>query len=330
MTEKFSTAADENTDDDLLLEAVVPPDMRGLRLDQAAAQLFADFSRARLQQWIRDGKLRMNGGPAKGKDRLLGGETLTLSAEVDEQEHWNAQDIPLDIVHEDEALIVINKPVGLVVHPAAGNRSGTLLNGLLFHCPALAQVPRAGIVHRLDKDTSGLMVVAKTLSSHLALVDQLRDKTVTRIYQAIVHGLVTAGGTVNAPLGRHPVHRTKRAVSHAADAREAVTHYRVMAKFRSHTLLQCMLETGRTHQIRVHMAHIGYPLVGDPLYGGRPRIPKGASPALIDCLENFRRQALHAWQLGLLHPDSGEAMHWQSDLPDDMQTLLDLLEADNG
>ena len=327
MSEKFANP--EETGEESTLDAEVTADMRGQRLDQAAALLFPDFSRARLQGWIRDGNLLLNGKPAKGKDKVLGGETLTLVAEMEDQVQWEAEPLPLEIVHEDEAILVINKPAGLVVHPAAGNRSGTLLNGLLYHCQALGQVPRAGIVHRLDKETSGLMVVAKTLASHLDLVEQLRQKTVSRIYQAVVCGVLTAGGTVNEPLGRHPVHRTRRAVSHNADAREAVTHYRILKKFRSHTLVQCELETGRTHQIRVHMAYIGYPLVGDPLYSGRPRIPKGAAPALISCIEHFKRQALHAWQLGLVHPVTGEAMAWQADLPDDMQALLALMEQDN-
>ena len=329
MTEKFSHK-EESTIDGLILEAEVSGEHKGQRLDQAATRLFPGYSRSRLQTWIRDGKLTLNGKPARTRDKLFGGETLILTAEVENQGQWTAEDIPLDIIHEDESLIVINKPVGLVVHPAAGNRAGTLLNGLLFHCDALNKVPRAGIVHRLDKDTSGLMVVAKTLASHASLVEQLREKTVKRIYQAIVFGLVTAGGTVDEPLGRHPVHRTKRAVTHhGTDARDAVTHYRILDKYRSHTLLQCSLETGRTHQIRVHMAFIGYPLVGDPVYGGRPRIPKGADPQLISCLEHFKRQALHAWQLGLDHPETGESMSWQVDMPEDMQRLLELLEADN-
>jgi len=327
MSQKFADTTESDAEN--TLEALVTSDLRGQRLDQACAQLFPDFSRARLQGWIRDGSLLLNGGQAKGKDKVLGGETLTLNAEVEDVHHWDAEAIALDILYEDEALLVVNKPVGLVVHPAAGNRSGTLLNGLLHHCPALRQVPRAGIVHRLDKDTSGLMVVAKTLDSHLDLVEQLRQKTVSRIYQAVVYGVVTAGGAVDEPLGRHPVHRTRRAISHAADARDAVTHYRVLAKFRSHTHVQCQLETGRTHQIRVHMAHIGFPLVGDPVYGGRPRIPKGAAPALIQYLNEFKRQALHAWQLGLVHPVTGEDMAWQAELPEDIVQLLNLLEQDN-
>jgi len=327
MSEKF--VQDAQSAEEQVLAAEIASDMKGQRLDQAAAQLFPAFSRARLQGWIREGNLLLDGKTARSKDKVLGGESLTLVAAVEEQEHWEAEDIALDIVYEDEAILVINKPVGLVVHPAVGNRSGTLLNGLLHHCPGLGQVSRAGIVHRLDKDTSGLMVVAKTLESHLDLVEQLRQKSVSRLYQAVVFGLVTAGGTVNEPLGRHPVHRTKRAVSHSDDAREAVTHYRILKKFRNHTLVQCELETGRTHQIRVHMAHLGYPLVGDPLYGGRPRIPKGAAPDLIQFLEKFKRQALHSWQLGLVHPVSGESLSWQAGLPDDMQRLLTLLEQDN-
>lgn len=329
MTEKFSEQELPVVDEELTLNAQVSPAMKGLRLDQAAAQLFPDYSRARLQGWIREGQLQLDGKPARARDKILGGERLSLVAAVESQEHWQAEQIPLDIVFEDDSLMVINKPAGLVVHPAAGNRSGTLLNGLLFHCQGLNKVPRAGIVHRLDKDTSGLMVVAKTLESHASLVEQLRVKSVNRIYQALVCGLVTAGGTVNEALGRHPRHRTKRAVSQGTDAREAVTHFRIKEKFRSHTLVQCELETGRTHQIRVHMAHIGFPIVGDPLYGGRPRIPKGADPELIKSLEHFKRQALHAWQLGLEHPESGEHMSWQVEIPADMQQLLELMAADN-
>jgi len=254
---------------------------------------------------------------------------LHLEVVVEEHDHWEAEPVDLDIVYEDDQIIVINKPVGLVVHPGAGNHGGTMLNGLLHYCPSLNQVPRAGIVHRIDKDTSGLLVVAKTRESHLDLVEQLREKSVSRVYLAVVHGVVTAGGTVDQPIGRHPVHRTRRAVSRSNDAREAVTHYRVLEKFRSHTLVQCELETGRTHQIRVHMTYLGFPLVGDQLYGGRPRIPKGASPELIDFLDHFKRQALHAWQLGLVHPATGEEMQWEAGIPEDMQTLIRLLEEDN-
>ena len=330
MTEKFAKTAPAENGEETGLDVEVPANLAGQRLDQVAARLFPEFSRARLQGWIKDGNLQLDGRQAKTRSKILGGEVLTLKAEVEDQDQWQPEAIPLQIVHEDDDILVVNKPVGLVVHPAAGNRSGTLLNGLLHHCPGLAQVPRAGIVHRLDKDTSGLMVVAKTLESHLDLVEQLRERSVHRVYQAVVYGLVTAGGTVDEPLGRHAVHRLKRAVSYGADSRDAVTHYRVLERFRSHTLVQCELETGRTHQIRVHMAYIGYPLVGDPLYGGRPRIPKGADPVLIEMLESFRRQALHAWQLRLIHPQTGEEMAWKAEIPDDMQQLLVLLEKDNG
>lgn len=319
MTEKF------------LLKEIVSEELGGVRLDQVAVHLFPDYSRARLQLWIKSGNLLVDGKVYKAKAKLLGGETLTLEAEVEAHDHWKAEEIPLDIVFEDESIMVVNKPIGLVVHPAAGNRSGTLLNGLLFYCPALEGVPRAGIVHRLDKDTSGLMVVAKTLIAHQGLVEQIQDRSVNREYQAIVHGLVTAGDTVDLPLGRHPVHRTRRAVVSATgtDSKEAVTHYRLLKKFRAYTQIQVKLETGRTHQIRVHMSHIGFPLVGDQVYGGRPRIPKGASVELIEFLSDFKRQALHACSLGLHHPETDEYMEWAVDAPDDIQALLKLLEEDS-
>lgn len=301
----------------------------GQRLDQAAAQLFPEFSRARLQQWIKDGELRLDGATARGKDKVLGGEELTLTRPEQAAVTFEAEELGLDIIHEDESLLVINKPVGLVVHPAVGNYSGTLLNGLLAHCPQLAGLPRAGIVHRLDKDTSGLMVVAKTLEAHQDLVAQLQERTVSRLYDAVVQGVVTAGGTVDAPIGRHPANRQKRAVSsEAPDARPAVTNYRVKGRYRSHTHLQCKLETGRTHQIRVHMAHIGYPILGDQTYGGRMKPPKGAAPELLDFLQAFKRQALHARVLGFEHPETGEYIEWESELPADMQQLLVLLEQD--
>jgi len=328
MTEK-SVENSPELEEDSILEARVEPALSGQRLDQVAATLFPEFSRSRLQGWIRDGNLTVDGHSAKAKDKMLGGELLHLEVVLEEHDHWEAEPVDLDIVYEDDQIIVINKPVGLVVHPGAGNNGGTMLNGLLHYCPSLNQVPRAGIVHRIDKDTSGLLVVAKTRESHLDLVEQLREKSVSRVYLAVVHGVVTAGGTVDQPIGRHPVHRTRRAVSRSNDAREAVTHYRVLEKFRSHTLVQCELETGRTHQIRVHMTYLGFPLVGDQLYGGRPRIPKGASPELIDFLDHFKRQALHAWQLGLVHPATGEEMQWEAGIPEDMQTLIRLLEEDN-
>lgn len=319
MTEKF------------LLKEKASDDMAGVRLDQVAVSLFPGYSRGRLQNWIKSGNLKVDGKIGKAKTKLLGGETLTLEAETATQDHWEAEDIPLDIIFEDESIIIINKPVGLVVHPAVGNRTGTLLNGLLHYCPELENVPRVGIVHRLDKDTSGLMVVAKTLFAHQYLVEEIQSRNVNREYQSVVHGLVTAGGFVDAPLGRHPVHRTKRAVVSATgtDAKDAVTHYRLIKKFRAYTHLQVKLETGRTHQIRVHMAHIGFPLVGDQTYGGRPRVPKGASLEFIEFLENFKRQALHASSLGLHHPTTNEYMEWDVEPPEDIQHLLKLLAKDS-
>lgn len=309
-------------------EGRIAVELAGLRLDQAASQLFPEFSRARLQQWISAGSLLMNGRQARPKDRVNGGESLTLEATLLPEQDWGAEDIPLDIVFEDADLLVINKPAGLVVHPAAGNRSGTLLNALLHHVPGLALLPRAGIVHRLDKDTSGLMVVAKTLSAHAYLVEAMQHREISREYLALVVGTLTAGGTVDAPLGRHPVHRTRRAVVKGTLGKAAVSHYRLAERFRAHTLLNVKLETGRTHQIRVHMAHIAHPLVGDPAYGGRLRIPRACSSELREALQGFGRQALHAVRLGLVHPESGEWLSWERPVPADMATLLEVLRED--
>lgn len=311
------------------LEATVAIELAGSRLDQVAATLFPDYSRARLQQWIKEGLLLVDGAIAQNRLKLYGGELLSLSVVVEHQEQWQAEDLPIDIVYEDESLLVINKHAGLVVHPAAGNYTGTLLNALLHHYPNLGKVPRAGIVHRLDKETSGLMVVARDISAHQALVAMIQAREVSREYQAIVNGLVTAGGTVDAALGRHPVHRKKRAVVPEDSGKNAITHYRILKKYRAHSHLQVKLETGRTHQIRVHMAHIGFPIVGDQVYGGRLKLPKGASPELIASLSGFKRQALHAWKLGLQHPVSGEDMQWEQEIPQDMQELLAILADDN-
>ncbi|MBU3068310.1 23S rRNA pseudouridine(1911/1915/1917) synthase RluD [Aestuariicella sp. G3-2] len=308
----------------LELTATVPAEMMGSRLDFAAAELFPGYSRSRIQTWIKSSALTIDGKSAKPKDKVLGGEELRLLAEQEEQGDWEAEDIPLDIVYEDDYILVINKPAGLVVHPAAGNRSGTLLNGLLFHCPDLINVPRAGIVHRLDKDTTGLMVVAKTLEAHADLVAQLQERTVSREYEAIVPGVMTGGGKVDEPMARHPRQRQKMAVVQFG-GKEAITHYRVIKRFTAHTHIRLKLETGRTHQIRVHMAHIGYPLVGDSTYAGRMKIPKQASPELLEMLKGFGRQALHAAQLGLIHPATDEYMEWQAPRPDDMAELLRLL-----
>ncbi|MFB1010263.1 MAG: 23S rRNA pseudouridine(1911/1915/1917) synthase RluD [Thiopseudomonas sp.] len=310
------------------LEARVPDELAGQRLDQVAARLFADFSRSRLTEWIKDGSLTVNGKPLRPRDTLYGGEQLCLEAEQEAQGEWLAQDIELDIVYEDEHLLVINKPAGLVVHPAAGHASGTLLNALLHHAPQVRDIPRAGIVHRLDKDTSGILVVAKTLLAHTRLVEQLQARTVGRTYEAIVSGVVTSGGTIDAPIGRHPQQRQKMGVTEGG--KQAISHFRVVQRFRSYTHVRVQLETGRTHQIRVHMAHAGFPLVGDPLYGGRFRIPPAASPTLVDALKGFPRQALHAWKLELDHPATGERRSWQVSRPEDMDWLLHLLEEDAG
>lgn len=304
----------------------IPPEMAGLRLDQALAELFSEFSRARLQQWIREGQVRLDGRRPRPKDKVLGGERVELEAVAEPQEVHAPEAIPLDVVYEDEQLLVIDKPAGLVVHPAVGNRAGTLLNALLHHAPELATVPRAGIVHRLDKDTSGLLVVARTLTAQHRLVAQLQARAVKREYQAIVVGCMTAGGTVDAPIGRHPVDRKRMAV--VGRGKPAVTHYRVLERYRAHTRLRIQLETGRTHQIRVHMAHIRFPLLGDPVYGGRLRLPVGASPELVAALRGFRRQALHARRLGLVHPESGAWMEWEAGLPADLTALVEVLRTD--
>ena len=308
------------------LTAQVPEDLAGKRLDQALARLFPDYSRSRLQHWIQQGLVSVDGQQLRPKDKVSYGQQVTVQVQPEIQDHWQAQDIPLQIVYEDKSLIVINKPAGLVVHPAVGNRSGTLLNALLHHAPELAQVPRAGIVHRLDKDTSGLLVIARNLKSQKFLVEQLQARTVSREYLAVVHGMMTSGGTVDAPMGRHPSQRTRMAV--VAQGKPAVSHYRVVERFRVHTLIRVKLDTGRTHQIRVHMAHIEYPIVGDPEYGGRSKIPRAASTELLDMLRLFKRQALHAEKLALIHPRSGKEVSWEHAMPDDMQQLVRVLRAD--
>ncbi|MET0104773.1 MAG: 23S rRNA pseudouridine(1911/1915/1917) synthase RluD [Sedimenticola sp.] len=300
--------------------AVIGIELAGKRLDQALAALFPDFSRSRLQQWLKEGLVTLDGRACKAKEKVVGGERVQLEAHLDDQVACVPQEIPLDVLYEDGEILVINKPVGLVVHPAAGNPDGTLQNALLHHSPDLIQLPRAGIVHRLDKETSGLLVVAKTTGAHRSLIEQLQAREIKREYRALVMGVMTAGGTVDEPIGRHPVHRIRMAVVHSG--KPAVTHYRVLERFRAHTYLKVNLETGRTHQIRVHMAHIRHPLVGDPLYGGRFRIPAGASPGLIEALRGFRHQALHARALGLEHPKTGEWIEWKAPLPEEFQSLL--------
>ncbi|NVK39741.1 MAG: 23S rRNA pseudouridine(1911/1915/1917) synthase RluD [Oceanospirillaceae bacterium] len=316
----------EQKPEQVQLEARASDELVGMRLDQAIAQLFPDYSRSRLQGWIKDGCVTVDGEQKRPRDKLLGGELIRVEAELERIEDHQAQDIPLDIVYEDDDILVLNKPAGLVVHPAVGHADGTLLNALLHHSPEIAQVPRAGIVHRLDMDTTGLMVVAKTIQAQTELVAQLQERSMGREYEAVVQGVMTGGGMVDEPMGRHSRNRQKMAVT--AMGKEAVTHYRVLHRYRAHTHIRLKLETGRTHQIRVHMSHINYPLVGDPLYGGRFRLPKGVSEPLVKVLRGFQRQALHAKKLELWHPSTGELMSWEVDLPADMQVLLDALQRD--
>ncbi len=305
----------------------VEPHFSGYRLDQIAAEIFDEFSRARLQQWIKSGQLIVDGSSRKPKDKLIGGETLELSVVLEPEERWLAQDIALDCVYSDEHIIVINKPADLVVHPGAGVPDGTLLNALLYHYPELASLPRAGIVHRLDKQTSGLMVVARSLLAHTSLVQQLQGRSLGREYEAIVMGELTGGGRVDKPIGRHPNNRIKMAVLEKnASAKEAITHYRLLKRFPRYTHVACKLETGRTHQIRVHMAHIKHPLVGDPVYLGRQQWLAGTSARLKSVLGSFSRQALHAKKLTLIHPSHQQELSWETPLPEDMKNLLSELE----
>ncbi len=304
--------------------------LHGLRLDQALARLCPQYSRSRLSRWIKDGRVRLAGVVCtQPRQAVQLGQEVVLQAEVEPAvpERWRPEALPLQVVHEDEALLVVDKPAGLVVHPAAGHAGGTLVNALLHHRPELEALPRAGIVHRLDKDTTGLLVVAKTLEAHAALVAVLQAREVHREYEAVVVGVMTGGGTVEAAIGRHPVDRKRMAVR-LQGGKPAVTHYRVVERYRGHTRIRVRLETGRTHQIRVHMAHRGYPLVGDPVYGGRLRLPRGAGEELIRTLRGFRRQALHAARLELTHPLTGEWMEWRSPLPADMVALIKALRED--
>jgi 23S rRNA pseudouridine1911/1915/1917 synthase len=309
-----------------VLTTLVPERLGGMRLDQALAELFPDYSRSRLKDWILAGHIRVDGQPLRPRDRLVGGERIDLAVRIEPVTAPAAEAIPLAIVHEDADLIVVDKPAGLVVHPGAGNPNHTLQNALLHHAPELAALPRAGIVHRLDKATSGLLVVARTLAAHTALVRALQTHAVERRYEAVVCGVLTAGGTVTASIGRHPTQRTRMSVRE--DGRPAVTHYRVERRFRAHTHARVQLETGRTHQIRVHFAHIGHPLVGDPQYGGRLKVPAGARAALATALRAFKRQALHAGRLALAHPRTGAALVCDAPMPADLRTLLEVLEQD--
>ena len=304
----------------------LPAEAAGLRLDQALARALPQYSRARLQQWIEAGQVEVDGHQRRGRDKVLGGEQVSVTARFEPDERVAPEPLHLSVAYRDEALIVIDKPAGLVVHPGAGNPRHTLQNALLALDPALAMVPRAGLVHRLDKDTSGLLVVARTPEAHARLVSALAAREVERTYLAICTGVMTGGGTVDAPIGRHRTQRTRMAVRN--DGRQAITHYRIVERFRAHTLVRVQLETGRTHQIRVHLAHAGYPIVGDPVYGGRRRLPAGCSAALAAELAAFPRQALHATRLALAHPLTGRPLEWESPLPEDMTRLAAVLRAD--
>ncbi len=305
-----------------------PAGLAGKRLDQALATLLPQYSRTRIQRWIEEGAVKIDGLVPRARDLVVGGAAATVEARIEANTGIAAEKLPLDIVHEDAAIIVLNKSPGVVVHPGAGNREHTLQNALLAHDKSLKKVPRAGLVHRIDKDTSGLLVVARTLAAHTALTAALQAHEVEREYLAVCVGAMTGGGTVNLAIGRHRTNRLKMTVR--TDGREAVTHYRIERRFRAHTLTRVRLETGRTHQIRVHLAHVHYPLVGDPVYGGRRKLPAGATEELRTAIAEFPRQALHAARLSFLHPTSGKPVSYDAPLPDDLKRLLGALERDVG
>ena len=309
------------------LTARVPDALSGRRFDAVLAELFPEFSRSRLSTWIKSGDALLDGAIVRPRDPVRGGEEVVLAATFDTQVRAEPEDIPLSVLYEDADVLVVDKPAGLVVHPGAGNPGGTMVNALLFRDPALALVPRAGIVHRLDKDTSGVMVIARTVQAQTALVAQLSAREVHRQYLAVVVGALVSGGTVNAAIDRHPRDRIRMAVRE--DGRDATTHYRLQERFRAHTALECRLETGRTHQIRVHMTHMKHPILGDPMYGGPLKLPRGASEELVTVLRGFRRQALHAQVLEFVHPASGESIRCEAPLPEDMRTLLRALREDS-
>ncbi|EIJ71863.1 23S rRNA pseudouridine(1911/1915/1917) synthase RluD [Pasteurella bettyae] len=311
----------------ITMTAEVQLHQMGQRLDQTLAELFPDYSRSRLKTWIEEDLVSVNGKIINvPREKMFGGEQIEITVEIEDETRFEPQNLPLNIVYEDDDILVINKPKDFVVHPGAGNPNGTVLNALLYHYPQIAEVPRAGIVHRLDKDTTGLMVVAKTIPAQTQLVRALQKRKITREYEAIAFGIMTKGGTVDEPMARHPTKRTLMAVHPMG--KPAITHYRIMEHFRNYTRLRLRLETGRTHQIRVHMAHIAHPLLGDQTYGGRPRPPKNASEEFMTVMRNFQRQALHAVMLRLEHPITGELMEWHAPLPDDFVELVNALKAD--
>ncbi len=304
----------------------VPEELAGLRLDQALARMFPEYSRSRLKEWLLAGAITVDGGSKRPRDAVGGGEAIVLEPQAEVEVDARPEPMRLDVVHEDEDLLVVNKPAGLVVHPGAGNTSGTLMNGLLHHAPQLEEVPRAGIVHRIDKETTGLLLVAKNLTAHTALVRQLAERDISREYLAVCTGVLTGGGTIDQPIARHPVDRKRMSVQ--ADGKPAVTHYAVLERFHAFTYIRVRLETGRTHQIRVHFAWRRHALVGDPVYGGRLALPKGASEPVVDILRRFKRQALHAARLSFAHPSSGETLELEAELPDDFGELLYVLRTD--
>jgi len=308
------------------LEAEIPADLASVRLDKALATLFGEHSRASIQQWIDEGRVSLDGRSPGRRDKVRAGQRVTIEVPPPQAADWVAQPIPLEIVYEDAALIVVNKPAGLVVHPGSGNPDHTLLNALLHHDPGLATLPRAGIVHRIDKETSGLLVIGRSEAAVRYLVAAIQAREVRREYLAVISAVPVAGGRVDAPIGRHPRDRTRMAVNRSG--RPAVSHFRVLERYRGYSLVRVRLETGRTHQIRVHMQHLGHPLVGDPVYGHRLAIPAGAGPELVEALRGFRRQALHAETLALRHPLDGTEMTWSVPLPDDMQQLVTALRRD--
>jgi 23S rRNA pseudouridine1911/1915/1917 synthase len=304
----------------------IPDALGGLRLDQALTKLLPEHSRTEIQRWIKTKELTIDNREPIAKEQVLGGEQIVISAIPKSMPNFSAQAIDLNIIHEDEAILVINKPVGMVVHPSQSTKENTLLNALLYHCPDLKALPRAGIIHRLDKDTSGLLVVAKTASALKSLSEQLKKRSISRIYQAIVSGVLASGGTIDEPITRHPIQRKKMAVIETG--KTAITHYRVIEKYRDFTRLKVQLETGRTHQIRVHFAHLKHPLLGDQTYGGRLQLPKGASPELVTMLRQFKRQALHAIELGFVHPITQKPVVFDAPLPTDMRELIAILKKD--
>lgn len=312
--------------DKIIKNYTIPESSSQERLDQALAKLMPEYSRTQIKAWLDEGAILVDGKPCKGKVKVRGNEQITVNAVAKAQPAWGAEAIPLNIVYEDESLLIVHKPKGLVVHPGAGNQQSTMLNALLHHAPSLQSLPRAGILHRLDKNTSGLLIIAKTAAALKDLSYQLKKRTIEREYQAIVNGQIISGGTIEAPIDRHPMQRKRMAV--VEDGKHAVTHYRVMERYRSFTRLRVKLETGRTHQIRVHMAHIRHPIIGDDIYGTRLQLAKHMSDELIALLRGYRTQALHAFAIGFTHPETGEFMRFEIDIPDEMKTLMAALRED--